>query len=191
MHIPNICWQPTCCVAHWILLSEPSKPSPFSSWRKPQVYCYDFYKAARTLRAQPRNEVEPPPVLWMSSTGNSKTKDPAMWWSLTGAGAIYCPILLGTQEQNSFQVHLLLLEVSGRKQLTKGWDKPTFPLQSKGDLGSSPPECFLSTTYLWKAECKRMPRTSASSCYENTTERAVESCSREPGQEGRAAHEPP
>lgn len=75
------------------------------------------------------------------------------------------------QEQNSFQMHLLLLEVSGRKQLTKGWDKPTFPLQSKGNLGSSPPECFLSTTYLWKAECKRMPRTSASSCYETQQNR--------------------
>lgn len=58
------------------------------------------------------------------------------------------------------QVHLLLLEVSGRKQLTKGWDKPTFPLPSKGDRGSGPPEYFfLSTTYLWKAECKRMLRT--------------------------------
>ncbi|KAH0518893.1 ER lumen protein-retaining receptor 3 [Microtus ochrogaster] len=88
-----------------------------------------------------------------------------------GAGAIYCPILLGDTRAKFFSGASVALGCFRKKTVNKGMDKPTFPLQSKGDLGSSPPECFLSTTYLWKAECKRMPRTSASSCYETPQNR--------------------
>lgn len=107
---------------------SPSKPSLFSSGRKTSsVLTVTFYKAASTLRAQPRNAVEPPPLTVLWTAQETATQKVPPLWSNVGTVAIYCPILTGRQKSRIFfpASTVVLTSFRREKHLIKGWDKLT------------------------------------------------------------------